>query len=85
MVITLFRPEQLAPVAAALERSSGRAPELDAEARTITVEAGGAGAAVLADCVRALDATGTEAEDVVLRRPTLDEVFLSLTDREVAR
>ncbi|HLT61547.1 MAG TPA: ATP-binding cassette domain-containing protein [Microlunatus sp.] len=85
VVITLFRPEQLAPVAAALERSTGRAPELDAEARTITVEAGGAGAAVLADCVRALDATGTEAEDVVLRRPTLDEVFLSLTDREVAR
>ncbi|MFC8870288.1 ATP-binding cassette domain-containing protein [Streptomyces sp. NPDC057148] len=35
----------------------------------------------LADVVRALEEAGLEAEDVALRRPTLDEVFLHLTDR----
>ena len=45
----------------------------------------------LAETVRALEAAGIEAEDIALRRPTLDEVFLSLTgepagasDKEVA-
>ncbi|MGR8009148.1 ATP-binding cassette domain-containing protein [Streptomyces hypolithicus] len=33
----------------------------------------------LAGLVRALEAAGIEAEDIVLRRPTLDEVFLRLT------
>ncbi|MGW6556771.1 ATP-binding cassette domain-containing protein [Streptomyces hydrogenans] len=41
--------------------------------------------ATLAEVVRALEAAGIEAEDVALRRPTLDEAFLRLTDRtEVA-
>ncbi|MGW0534287.1 ATP-binding cassette domain-containing protein [Streptomyces sp. NPDC003032] len=35
----------------------------------------------LTGVVRALDGAGIEAEDVALRRPTLDEVFLSLTGR----
>ncbi|MGV9393216.1 ATP-binding cassette domain-containing protein [Streptomyces olivaceus] len=37
--------------------------------------------AALSGVVRALEEAGIEAEDVVLRRPTLDEVFLHLTDR----
>ena len=37
------------------------------------------GAAMLADALRRLDATGVEVADVGLRRPTLDDVFLSLT------
>ncbi|MEU0222640.1 DUF4162 domain-containing protein, partial [Streptomyces sp. NPDC006265] len=39
----------------------------------------------LSGVVRALQEAGIEAEDVVLRRPTLDEVFLHLTgdDRRV--
>ncbi|MFZ3569785.1 ATP-binding cassette domain-containing protein [Streptomyces sp. BH097] len=36
--------------------------------------------AALTDVVRALQETGVEAEDVALRRPTLDEVFLHLTE-----
>ncbi|MGW0419430.1 ATP-binding cassette domain-containing protein [Streptomyces sp. NPDC003015] len=41
--------------------------------------------AALSGVVRALETAGIEAEDVVLRRPTLDEVFLHLTgdDRRV--
>ncbi|MEU6290803.1 ATP-binding cassette domain-containing protein [Streptomyces sp. NPDC046988] len=35
----------------------------------------------LSAVVRALEEAGLEAEDVALRRPTLDEVFLHLTDR----
>ncbi|MFD5080374.1 ATP-binding cassette domain-containing protein [Streptomyces sp. NPDC058371] len=38
--------------------------------------------AALAGTVRALEAAGIEAEDIALRRPTLDEVFLRLTGRE---
>ncbi|MFE2352553.1 ATP-binding cassette domain-containing protein [Streptomyces parvulus] len=37
--------------------------------------------AALSGVVRALGEAGLEAEDVALRRPTLDEVFLHLTDR----
>ena len=35
--------------------------------------------AALSGVVRALEAAGIEAEDIALRRPTLDEVFLDLT------
>jgi ABC-2 type transport system ATP-binding protein len=38
-------------------------------------------AAALTQVVRALDAAGIAAEDIALRRPTLDEVFLHLTGR----
>ncbi|MCQ4213067.1 ATP-binding cassette domain-containing protein [Streptomyces longispororuber] len=37
----------------------------------------------LTDVVRALQEAGIEAEDVALRRPTLDEVFLRLTEVRV--
>jgi ABC-2 type transport system ATP-binding protein len=35
----------------------------------------------LMDALRALDARGIVVEDVSLRRPTLDEVFLALTGK----
>ncbi|MFD0822373.1 daunorubicin/doxorubicin resistance ABC transporter ATP-binding protein DrrA, partial [Micromonospora zhanjiangensis] len=56
----------------------------DAEAHAVTFEVG-AGVVALADVVRALDALGIDPEDLVLRRPTLDEVFLTLTDKEPVR
>jgi ABC-2 type transport system ATP-binding protein len=40
--------------------------------------------AALTDTVRALDAAGVAVEDIALRRPTLDEVFLTLTDGKVS-
>ncbi|MGN8246325.1 ATP-binding cassette domain-containing protein [Cellulomonas soli] len=39
------------------------------------------GPASLADALRLLDGTGVALDDVGLRRPTLDDVFLSLTGR----
>lgn len=41
--------------------------------------------ATLTRTVRALEEAGIEAEDIAVRRPTLDEVFLSLTDRGADR
>ena len=53
----------------------------DEDTREVTVEAGPAGGtAALLAAVRALDRTGLDVDDVLLRRPTLDEVFLHLTD-----
>ncbi|MFJ1458262.1 ATP-binding cassette domain-containing protein [Nocardia wallacei] len=37
------------------------------------------GAATLAEAVRRLDAAGVELADIALRRPSLDDVFLSIT------
>ncbi|MFD3701547.1 ATP-binding cassette domain-containing protein [Nocardia sp. NPDC058658] len=39
--------------------------------------------AALTETVRALEAAGIEAQDIALRRPTLDEVFLHLTKETV--
>ncbi|MFC5909015.1 ATP-binding cassette domain-containing protein [Streptacidiphilus monticola] len=53
-------------------------PSVEPHTRRITVPVSG-GAAVLADVIRELDAGGMEIQDIGLRRPTLDDVFLSLT------
>jgi ABC-2 type transport system ATP-binding protein len=46
--------------------------------RKITVPVSG-GAKLLAEVIRELDTHGIEIDDIGLRRPTLDDVFLSLT------
>ncbi|MDN3028122.1 ATP-binding cassette domain-containing protein [Streptomyces sp. S.PB5] len=46
--------------------------------RRLTVPVSG-GAKLLAEVIRELDVRGTEIDDIGLRRPTLDDVFLSLT------
>ncbi|MYS83300.1 daunorubicin resistance protein DrrA family ABC transporter ATP-binding protein [Embleya scabrispora] len=46
--------------------------------RRITVPVTG-GAKLLAEIIRELDARGIEIDDIGLRRPTLDDVFISLT------
>ena len=51
---------------------------LDEHTRKLTVPAHG-GAQVLAKVARDLDDAGIVIDDIALRRPTLDEVFLSLT------
>ncbi len=51
---------------------------IDEHTRRLSVPVTG-GAAVLVEALRALDAAGVELQDVGLRRPTLDDVFLTLT------
>ncbi|NJC86769.1 ATP-binding cassette domain-containing protein [Planosporangium mesophilum] len=62
--------------------ASGAEPATDADQRLVSVPVA-ADAISLTEVVRALDAAGVVAEDVALRRPTLDEVFLRLTGREL--
>lgn len=69
--------------AAQLDRAAGLLPGgavVDADRRLIGAPAGDR-MATLARTLRALEEAGIEAEDVAVRRPTLDEVFLSLTRR----
>ena len=57
----------------------GAAPSaIDAGSRRLAVPVAD-GTDQLVDVVRALDRHGIEVDDVALRRPTLDEVFLTLT------
>jgi daunorubicin resistance ABC transporter ATP-binding subunit len=55
-------------------------PRTDPDTQRVTVPVEG-GAEDLAVVVRLLDERGLGVDDVGLRRPTLDEVFLTLTDR----
>ena len=70
--------DQLADVAAALRRACGAEPSVEPDDRRVTVPAAG-GAAALTAAVRELDAVGVLVEDIALRRPTMDDVFLQLT------
>ena len=53
-------------------------PTVDEHTRRLTVPVRG-GSAALVDALRRLDADGIEVQDAGLRRPTLDDVFLTLT------
>jgi len=52
--------------------------QVDERARRVVAPISG-GAAVFTQALRALDAEGLDLHDVALRRPTLDDVFLTLT------
>lgn len=69
--------------ATAVELACGSAPAVDTATRRITAPAAEPVAA-LGAVLRGLEDVGVTAEDVALRRPTLDEVFLQLTGRPVA-
>jgi ABC-2 type transport system ATP-binding protein len=61
-----------------LARDCGDVPTLDEHTRKLTVPAHG-GAQTLVQIVRDLDEAGIHIDDIGLRRPTLDDVFLALT------
>jgi ABC-2 type transport system ATP-binding protein len=67
------------PTATAIvTRVSGTEPRLDADCRRISAPLRERAEALTA-AVRALDDAGVVVEDIAVRRPTLDEVFLHLT------
>jgi ABC-2 type transport system ATP-binding protein len=68
----------LPDVAAALGTIGCETPHTDRDARRVSARVDG-GADQLRDIVRLLDERGIEADDVGLRRPSLDEVFLAVT------
>jgi ABC-2 type transport system ATP-binding protein len=79
--------DDLSAAAAVVGRAAGGEPEFDRDSRRVKAPVRDRVTA-LTEVVRALDDAGIGAEDIALRRPTLDEVFLRLTghhaDQEVA-
>jgi ABC-2 type transport system ATP-binding protein len=53
--------------------------KVDNNTGELTIPVGADGPAILTEAVRRLDAEGIALADIALRRPTLDDVFLSLT------
>jgi ABC-2 type transport system ATP-binding protein len=73
-------PAALRPAATVLNALTGTDPTMTgADQLSVALPGGGLR---LADIVRELDRAEVAAADVRLRRPTLDEVFLRLTDRK---
>ena len=70
--------DALSAAAAVLAAIAGSRPQVDPDTGRLTA-AITAGAMTLPELVRRLDAAGVQAEDVSVRRPTLDEVFLAET------
>ncbi|MFE7228896.1 ATP-binding cassette domain-containing protein [Nocardioides sp. NPDC057577] len=82
VILTALDPEHLDRMASAL----GPAVTVSAETLEVTVEAGASGGgATLVEVVRTLDAARINVDDVLLRRPTLDEVFLHVTSPDHRR
>ncbi|MEZ5322274.1 MAG: ATP-binding cassette domain-containing protein [Microthrixaceae bacterium] len=76
--VTVSSAGSLDEVASLLGAVTGTAALVDRAARTATSPTGH-GVVGLAEVANALAAAGVEVEDLSLRQPTLDEVFLTLT------
>ncbi|SDL90577.1 ATP-binding cassette domain-containing protein [Streptomyces wuyuanensis] len=83
--VVVHRPDEIAPARDILRRFGAEGPAagdiaVEDHTRRLTVPVTG-GAKLLAEVIRELDAAGIEIDDIGLRRPTLDDVFISLTGR----
>jgi ABC-2 type transport system ATP-binding protein len=76
--VVVHRADQLAATAAILGRAAGSGSETDPDTRRVSVPVRDRVAA-LTEAAWALRDAGVAVEDIALRRPTLDEVFLHLT------
>ncbi|MFE2109548.1 ATP-binding cassette domain-containing protein [Kitasatospora sp. NPDC059463] len=76
--VVVQRPELVADAVAALSAYALGEPAVEKNTRRITVPVSG-GSRMLADVIRELDSRSIGIDDIGLRRPTLDDVFLSLT------
>ncbi len=78
--IEVFDPDGLSAAAAAIAELTSTPPEVDPATRTITV-AVGTDTELAATAITRLNAAGIHIDDFRLERPSLDDVFLSLTGR----
>jgi ABC-2 type transport system ATP-binding protein len=76
--VTVARGSDFEEAVRALRSLCARDLHVDAERRHITLPAAD-GADLLAAVVRDLDAAGVQLDDLGMHRPTLDDVFLTLT------
>ncbi|WP_344441066.1 ATP-binding cassette domain-containing protein [Kitasatospora nipponensis] len=81
--VVVHERELIATAVEALKGFAVGEPSVERNTRRITIPVSG-GARVLADVIRELDGRGIEIDDIGLRRPTLDDVFLSLTGHATA-
>jgi ABC-2 type transport system ATP-binding protein len=70
---------RLADAAGVVVALGGSGPQVDNESGRVRVPVGGDGTSVLVELVRAMDAADVDIADLMLRRPTLDDVFMTLT------
>jgi ABC-2 type transport system ATP-binding protein len=77
------RSEDLAPVARVLSSPNNGAPRIEEATRRVTVPVA-AGTGRLRAVLGALETAGLEVDDISLRTPSLDEVFLALTGHPAA-
>jgi ABC-2 type transport system ATP-binding protein len=75
-------PADLPRVTAALTGLDG--VDIDGDTNSVSVVAPD-GVATLADVFRRVDALGIELADISLRKPSLDEAFMHITERSVAQ
>ena len=80
--VTTTTREGAQEAAQALQAIADGEVQADPQTATITVPVRG-GSRSLMDAVRLLDASHVDVADIALRRPTLDDVFLSLTGHAV--
>jgi ABC-2 type transport system ATP-binding protein len=76
--VVVHERERIEDASRLLARHGKGETKIEQHTRRITVPVAG-GAKLLAEVIRDLDADGIEIDDIGLRRPTLDDVFLSLT------
>jgi ABC-2 type transport system ATP-binding protein len=81
--LTVAAQSDLAAAAAVLARHADGPPQTDAVAGTIEAPVT-AGARQMPEIVRDLDAAGVLLDDLAIRRPSLDDVFLTLTGRSAS-
>ncbi|MEU6384543.1 ATP-binding cassette domain-containing protein [Streptomyces bauhiniae] len=76
--VVVHERDRIASTAEVLRALGKGETTIDQHTRKLTVPVTG-GAKLLAEVIRELDGRGIEIDDIALRRPTLDDVFLSLT------
>jgi ABC-2 type transport system ATP-binding protein len=80
VLLTVAAESDLAAARNVLGRIADGLPHVDAAARTVEAPVDG-GARRMPEIVRELDAAGVLLDDLGIRRPSLDDVFLTLTGR----
>ncbi|KPC80233.1 MULTISPECIES: daunorubicin resistance protein DrrA family ABC transporter ATP-binding protein [Streptomyces] len=76
--VVVHQPDQIEPARSVLATYGKGEISVAQHTRKLTVPVTG-GAKLLAEVIRDLDTHGVEIDDIGLRRPTLDDVFISLT------
>ena len=82
--LTVIEGERLVEAADAVRSLSDTEPALDRESGRLSLAVGADGSHAIVETVRRLDAIGIITEGLGIRRPSLDDVFLSLTGHDTA-